>query len=228
MRMRHADFLRHEQDAAARMAGISPAALGDRLRIARQRQGLSIRVVADRAGLSKTSVVRAEQGKPCEPSTVVKLCAALGLHLAALVKPESARAATARHTAEDDRWFDLTSFGTGPLGGHDRPLTAGERAVFAKSGVAIPLNVLRSRLPGGRLLSTVLELHAPSPTRSHAGEEFVYVLEGRAVITVAGVDHTLGPGDSLAFRSAEPHRYAPAPRSKRPPRVLSVRLDDRA
>lgn len=41
----------------------------------------------------------------------------------------------------------------------------------------------------------------------HAGVEFLYVLKGRLVLRVAGEDHFLDGGDSISFRSSQPHSY---------------------
>ncbi|QJW99005.1 helix-turn-helix domain-containing protein [Frigoriglobus tundricola] len=201
--------------------------LGDRIRVHRLRQGKSIRTVASEAAVSKTSVVRLEKGGACEPNTIAKVCAALGLHVEALVSAPPAAANVAVHSAKDDRWYDLVNFAGGPLGGSDRPLSAAERERYADRGKAVPLNLLKSRLPQGRLLSTIIELYGPSPVRSHPGEEWVYVLSGRAEVSVNGIGYTLAPGESMVFRSAEPHSYAPAASPPvEPVRLISVRLDD--
>ncbi|MBL0172862.1 MAG: cupin domain-containing protein [Gemmatimonadaceae bacterium] len=217
-----------ELEAARVMESLSSEALGDRLRRARMRQGRSIRELADAAGLSKSSIVRLEQGGGTYPMTIVKVAAALGLHVARLRDPDSAGDdRLAVHRLDDDRWYDLTDFGAGPLGGVDRPLTPDERAELARQGVAVPIVVLASRLSDGQLMSNVVEVYAPSETRAHPGEEFVYVLDGAATITVGSTVITLARGESLVFRSAEPHTYAPLEGSVLPARLLMVRLDDR-
>jgi transcriptional regulator with XRE-family HTH domain len=224
-------LLEQERETAQILTQISPETLGDRLRRARLRQGLSIRDLATAAGLSKTSIVRLEQGGTTYPITIVKVCAALGLHLASLANSSgegNENAVVHRHT--DDRWFDLTNFGAGPLGGEDRPLAPSERANFVASGAGVPLLILKSRLPEGKLLSTIIEVFTPSEPRQHPGEEFVFVLEGNAQITVGKEIFLLEQGESIVFRSAEPHAYAPNPNIPTyslPVRLLSVRLDDR-
>lgn len=217
-----------EEEAARMMTTVSPEQLGDRLRRARTRQGRSIRELADAAGLSKSSIVRLEQGGGTYPLTVVKVCAALGLHVARLRDPDSAGDdRLAVHRLHDDRWYDIGAFGSGPLGNVDRPLTPDERAQFAREGVAVPIVVLASRLHDGHLLSNIVEVYAPSEKREHPGEEFVYVLEGTACITIGSTSTTLVAGESIAFRSIEPHTYAPAEGSPLPVRLLMVRLDER-
>ena len=213
----------HAQDL---LAGLGPAVVGQRLRRARQRQGLSVRDVAERAGMSKTSVVRLEAGGPVRPSTVVRVCAALGLHVERLAGlSDEGVGPVSVHRASDDRWVDMANAGGGPLLGADRSLSASERGRAASEGVAVPLCLMRSRLPGGRVLPTVLDVHAPSETRSHPGEEFVYVLSGRLRLEVGEHVVELAEGESATFWSAEPHRYLPASAEETPARVLSVRVD---
>jgi transcriptional regulator with XRE-family HTH domain len=223
------DILDQERGAAEMMSRVPAAVLGLRLRRARTRQGLSIREVASRASLSKTSVVRLEQGQRAYPLTVIKVCAALGLHLAGIIDPKASSAATvALHREEDDRWYDMTDFGAGPLGGLERPLAPAERKRFAKDGTAVALLLLKSRLGTGRLLPTVLELYRASPPRSHAGEEFVYVLRGKARLSIGGIVHTLSEGEAITFWSEEEHIYAPASDSRAMPvRLLSLRIDEK-
>jgi transcriptional regulator with XRE-family HTH domain len=203
--------------------------LADRLRLARLRQGVSIRELAARAEVSKTSIVRLESGKPCETDTVARVCHAMGLHADALVREFSADDRVALHKRPQDAWYDMVRFSDGPLQRKDgSPLTPSERRKKAEKSDVVPLNILASRLPGGKLLSTIIELYHASPTRSHPGEEWVYVLSGIADISIADKRYELGPGESVVFRSAEPHSYAPKPHLKSrelPVRLLSVRLD---
>jgi transcriptional regulator with XRE-family HTH domain len=225
----HKGILDQEREAAEMLSRVPPGVLGLRLRRARIRQGLSVRDVASRASLSKTSVVRLEQGHKAYPLTVVKVCAVLGLHLAGITDPQAGGdAAAAVHHEEDDRWYDMTDFGAGPLGGLERPLSPAERKRFAEKGTAVALLLLKSRLANGRLLPTVLELYGASLARSHAGEEFVYVLRGKATICVGGTAYALSEGEAMTFWSEEEHTYAPASDSPAlPVRVLSVRIDEK-
>lgn len=204
------------------LASLPPAVIGGRLRRAREAQRLSVRDAAEAAGLSKTSVVRIEKGEEARPITILKMCAALGLHIERLAAPDRDES-VATHRREDDRWYDMVDFGAGPLGGEDRPLSPEERAAYVQKGAHTPLLMLHSRLAQGKALPSVLELYAASEPRSHPGEEFVYVLAGTAKIGVAGVDYVLTEGESMEFWGTEPHTYGPA--DDRPARVLSVRIN---
>lgn len=195
--------------------------VGQRLRRARLKQGLSIRELAAKAEVSKTSIVRLEQGQPTFASTVVRVCKSLGLHLAGLADPRQIDEFAVVHRAEDDRWFDMTEFGAGPLGGADRPLAASERVGKA----AVALLYLRNRLEGGMMLPALLEIYERSETRSHPGEEMVYVLEGTVRVYVGDQVFDLASGECVTFWSAEEHAYEPAPGSAVPVRALSIRVD---
>ena len=187
--------------------------------------GLSIRELALAANVSKNSIVRVEQGGMPQSMTVVKLCAAMGVHLDSIAKPRAEESQiVAIHRHDDDRWYDLTDFAAGPLA--PEPLSEAERAKLAKTANVFPLLILKSRLETGRLLPTVIELYRESETRSHAGEEMVYVLKGTAKIKVGDQTFDLEEGESATFWSSEAHSYAPAEGAKLPVRVLSIRADD--
>lgn len=211
------------------MRALSPSVLGQRLRRARLRQNRSIRDLAAAAGLSKNSVVRLEKGEPSHFTTIVKVCGALGLHLAGLTNPEeNIGQSLVVHRGADDRWFDMTDFGAGPLGGLDRPLSPSERIEFVEKGAQVPLMMIRARLENGRLLPALLEIFSPSEKRSHPGEEMVYVISGSLELSVGDQTVRLEPGESATFWSAEAHGYAPAEGTELPVRILSVRADDRS
>ena len=203
----------------ALVARVGAEVIGDRIRRFRIGMGLSIRDVAARAALSKTSVVRLEQGLACRPATLVQVCEVLGVHLERLEDGETAETG-AVHRAGDDRWFDMTDVAAGPL-----PLTVtrGARTPRVTTQVAVAVDLLKSRLANGRVIPTILEVHAESVARSHPGEEFVYVLSGRLRLRVGANVFDLKTGESACFWSGEPHQYAPIGRG--PARVLSIRVD---
>lgn len=217
-----------EPDLKKSLKSFPAQVLGDRVRRARVRQSISVRDLAKAAGVSKNSITRLEHGGGTNPATLVKVCAALGLHVAGLLRKEpSTEQLVVVHRKEDDRWFDMTDFGAGPLGGLDRPISLPERKAFVEAGAKVPLLMLTNRLESGRLLPAILELYDQSELRSHAGEEMVYVLAGKVLLRVGDQEVLLQEGECATFWSAEQHGYAPAPGSSIPARVLSIRSDDR-
>lgn len=200
--------------------------IGNRVKRLRDNQGLSIREVADRAAISKNSIVRLEQGRGTQPVTVLKVCTVLGVHIERLAEPTGEDMVIAvAHRKKDDRWFDVADMASQPLLNLDRPLKPAERKKAVNQGATSPINLLQCRLPGGNILPSILELYQKSPVRSHIGEEFVYALSGDTVVTIGKKKHKLKEGESLTFWSAEPHSYAPANPKKVPVQILSIRVD---
>lgn len=50
---------------------------------------------------------------------------------------------------------------------------------------------------------------APDRARphSHAGAEFIYLISGKAIVTLGAVEHRLAAGDAMYFDSTVPHTY---------------------
>ncbi len=210
-------------DLAARKAQIDQLVdrvgadvLGDRLHRLRVGMGLSIRDVANKAGISKTSLVRLEQGQRCRPATIALVCEVLGVHLERLEDGPSDEVG-AVHRTGDDRWVDMMDVTAAPIRVSARGRGRGN------DHIAVAVDLLRSRLTNGRVLPTILDIRGESIPRSHPGEEFVYVLAGKLRLTVGSTVFTLAKGESICFWSGEPHCYAPAGRT--PARVLSIRVD---
>jgi transcriptional regulator with XRE-family HTH domain len=225
-----ADWRRLEPDVQALLAHTSPAVIGARLKRYRLRQGLSIRDLAAKAGVSTNSVLRIEKGGDVHALTLIKICASLGLHVVRLgdVEQIDPEGISAVHRHEDDRWYDLTDFGATPLDGLDRPLSPEERAQMVEQGtVSVPLMIMKSRLETGRLMQSVIELYHESEARSHSGEEFIYVLEGAAKVAVGERTYTLDAGEGVTFWSSEENTYAPAEGSQLPVRLLSAFIDEK-
>jgi len=229
--MSHAVHESKDLQMESAISAIDPEILGARVRRARLRLGISIRDLAQRAGIDKNSILRLEQGRGTYPSTILKVCDALSLHIAGLVRktPIESEAVAVHHT-KDDRWFAFADVASGLDDVQHGKLASERHELLTESEHALLL-LLRSRLTEGRLLSNVIELYGASPVRSHVGEEFVYCLSGTVCVTIGASDHILEEGDSLAFWSAEEHVYSPAQcaieAGKLPVRILSVRMDDK-
>lgn len=48
----------------------------------------------------------------------------------------------------------------------------------------------------------------------HRGDELVFCVHGKATFAIGGIDYALGPGDSLHFKSDQPHSWKNTGRSK--------------
>lgn len=218
--------LQAEKQAKRLLKKVDPMTFGQRLKRLRQRQSLSVRALAELADINKNSIVRIEAGHLGYPSTIVKICEALGVHLDRLCRgDEEADQSSAIHRASQDRWFDLQGLVKGPIGDVDAPLSNAERRNFADQGIETQLLMFQSRPAGSKLWPGLIELYGPSQSRAHPGEEFVYVLSGALTITIGKEKFDLVAGESIGFWPTEPHSYAPTKDSVLPARILCIRVD---
>ncbi|HEU4396319.1 MAG TPA: cupin domain-containing protein [Actinomycetota bacterium] len=196
-------------------AAATPALdLGARLRAERLRQGMSLREMARRVGVSASALSQIETGK-AQPS-VSKLFDIVNLletSLDGLLAGASGKAPAAgrgqatdghggaddaNHGYETEGFFSFQQSGEHEVlelesGVHWRRLTAGS-------------------LPGVEFLHVS---YAPGACSSregafmrHAGQEFGYVLSGRLVVDVGFDSYQLGAGDSISFPAPTPHRLS--------------------
>ncbi len=201
--------LHQERQARELLDLVPPEVIGARIRRERLSQSLSIRDLASRANLGPNSVARLEAGTNFRPITLLKVCAALSIHVDRIAQADECDV-VAIHRRYDDRWHDLDGYLDGYLGAADGILSKSERAALVKGTNQNPLLILKSHLESGQLLPTLIEVHTPSIARSHPGEEFVFVLRGPVKMIISGRDYTLDTGESLEFWGTEPHSYAPA------------------
>jgi len=191
--------------------------LGQRIRRARERSGLSIRELAERAQVSKNTVLRIEQGLGSHESTISLLCRALGLSAAEIIgKKFSEPTVVAVHYKEDERWYDLEKY-------HHIEANDELDAQQQKSPSVIAFTHLKSRLDHEGFTPHLIDLNHATEARSHRGTEFVMVLAGRARICFDETCYELGPEESICFWAAERHAYEPVPGE--PVRLLSIVLD---
>lgn len=184
--------------------------IGARVRRQRLNQGISVRDLAARAHVNKNSVLRLERGEGSHPLTLLSVCSALCLHLDALaLSGDKTLQIAAIQRNGGAVWHDLRNVASGPID-------------MRSPGDAIPIQLLASRFPTGRVVPTVIVVNQPTPINSHHGEEFVYVLEGQLRMTIADQPFILEKGESIDFWSAEAHRYEPVGETAT---ILSVRVD---
>ncbi|MGE0812176.1 MAG: helix-turn-helix domain-containing protein [Vicinamibacterales bacterium] len=176
------------------------AALARNLRDWRGRRGWSQTELAARAGLSKGMLVQIEAAQT-NPSiqTLCKLANALGIALPRLVEVDD-DPAVRRVTPDEIAWL---------WRGRAKASRAG---LVAGIESPVPVEVWSWTIGPRDGYDAVPH---PAGTR-----EFVYVLDGRAAVTVDGVRVEAGPGECVMFRADRPHRYAAA--SPAPVRLLMV------
>lgn len=184
-----------ETHAAAR-----PDLVGARMRQFRTEQGLTLRGLAARAGLSIGFLSQVERGISSIGLTALgSVAAALDRSVAEFfheqpLDPDSdSRPEPAAPGPEAPFHFTITR--------RETPATqyvSGQQTyrMLSDRGPNLVLEPMLVHIaPGGRR----------EEAYGHPGEEFAYVVEGELLYQVQGVDHRLYPGDSLHLRSSAPH-----------------------
>jgi transcriptional regulator with XRE-family HTH domain len=184
--------------AALDQPGGGPDAyIGERLRAERERQGHSLRKLAARLDISPSALSQIETGRSRPSvSTLYSIVNELGIS------------------------FDDLFGRAGGQGGGRVPRSApGEEELVRRAGerpaIELESGVIWERLnptgePDVDFLEVVYDVGgASSPGGKfvhHAGREYGVVTGGRLKVTVGFREYELGPGDSICFDSAVPHR----------------------
>ena len=184
--------------------------VGGLIRRERQKQGLSLRELARRVGVSGSmlSQVETERTRP-SVSTIYAIATELGMSIDALLSEQRGRrAAPGRQTAvgagppaRPRRW-PWPSWPASSSRPDDR------RKLELESGVTWEL--LSDLLP--HLVDFMYVTYEPGGRSSssgklmrHTGTEFAFLLRGKLKIQVGFDEYVLRAGDALAFDSSEPH-----------------------
>jgi transcriptional regulator with XRE-family HTH domain len=181
--------------------------VGSLIRRERQKQGLSLRELARRVGISASMLSQVENDRTRPSvSTIYAIATELGLSIDALLSDDGAVAAGPAGTA------GLTRRGAAApaLSELACQLVRPEqrRKLELESGVTWEL--LSDLLP--HLVDFMFVSYEPGGSSSssgklmrHTGTEFAFLLRGKLKIQVGFDEYILQPGDALAFDSSEPH-----------------------
>lgn len=173
---------------------MAAADIGERLRDARQRQGLSLRGLAKSLGVSPSLISQVETGKT-QPSvsTLYAIVSELGISLDEVL-------------------------GVGPASGRNTPSSRPSPVQRAADNPVLEMEngVRWERLAVGEgAADALLVTYEPGATSSvegrlmrHSGVEYACILEGELTLQLDFDTYVLGPGDSLHFDSVRPHLYS--------------------
>ncbi|MDR2109830.1 MAG: XRE family transcriptional regulator [Spirochaetaceae bacterium] len=158
---------------------------GEKIRTVRERRSLTLREVADRAGVSESLVSQIERNRVSPAiDTLLALTDALDLDL--------------EYLFADYR--------------RDRPVRvtrSHERNSFTKPGVLYErlAQVETQGRDGIEAYTITIEAGAKTGSREygHPGWELGIVEKGQADLTVGNEEYTLNPGDSVSFKADAPH-----------------------
>jgi transcriptional regulator with XRE-family HTH domain len=160
------------------------ALVGARVRALRLRQGLTLKDVADRTGVSVSMLSMLERGvATASVGTLVSVASALGVHM-----------------------YDLFDH---PAHSEVSPVTrVGEQTLMRSSEGTIRRVAHHDVVAGLELAVNTYEAGGASgqaPTH-HDGREFGVLISGSLTVELDGEEHVLEPGDVIAYSSAKPHR----------------------
>ena len=186
---RHDDFLT-EMVSPARMEETDKRkeSLGDRIRRVRETQGLTIKDLSSRTGIDIDTLERTESGEMIPAlGQLARLGRALDMKMGYFISP-----------------------------GIDEPMTVvrkNERQPISRYGETKSMQYgyfYESLAPekADRLMEPFIVTLVPTETEefsTHAGQEFLYVLEGEMKVQVGDRVDFLKPGDAVYYDSNQPH-----------------------
>ena len=165
---------------------------GDKIRAVREKRGLTLKEVAEKAGVSESMVSQIERNRVSPAiDTLLSLADVLDIDLEYLFSDY-----------KRERSAQI--------------VRAGERTTFSRPGVVYErLAQLEGLLPGiDGIEAYQIDMDPGSKTGSeeygHKGSELGLVVEGRAELTVGKQSYILERGDSAGFASDFPHILANA------------------
>ncbi|UXU92247.1 cupin domain-containing protein [Burkholderia sp. S-53] len=160
------------------------AALGSKIRALRQRLKRTLDDTATAAGISKPFLSQVERGLASPSLTsLAGIAHALGVTVQYFVDTPS----------------------------EERSVCRGEQLRFFGFADSANLFARLTNVSEGRQLEAILVRLPPGQKRSevttHAGEEFLYVIEGEVSLTLEGKTFVLQAGDSSHYQSTVPHSW---------------------
>lgn len=180
--------------------------MGERLREARRARNLSLRVLADRLGVSPSLISQIETGR-ANPSvsTLYAIAAELDVSLDELLFND-------RRMPEPTSPVRAELTGAGTMTPTAPVQRAGNRhAIRLASGVNWERLTTLSE-PGIEFLHVTYEVGGasspPDAFQRHPGHEWGYVLSGRLQVRIGFEEYVLEPGDAISINSSIPHRLA--------------------
>ncbi|WP_282701475.1 XRE family transcriptional regulator [Streptomyces sp. CC219B] len=156
------------------------ARLGDRLAELRAERGWSLGELAERSGVSKSTLSRAERAETSPTASLLnRLCAVYGRTMSQLLSEVEAAPARVVRAADQQVWED-------PAAG------------FVRRSVSPPHAALRGELVEGRLAPGADVAYDRPPVPGL--EQHLWILEGELDVTDGETEHHLTVGDCLRMR----------------------------
>ncbi|MFJ1559295.1 helix-turn-helix domain-containing protein [Streptomyces mirabilis] len=170
--------------------------LGARLAELRSERGWSLGELAERSGVSRSTLSRAERAEISPTASLLnRLCAVYGRTMSQLLSEVEAEPVPVVRAADQTVWADETSG-------------------FVRRSVSPPHAGLRGELVEGRLGAGADLAYDRPPVPGL--EQHIWVLDGTLEVTAQDVEHRLDAGDCLRLRVWGPTRFrCPGPEDVR-------------
>ncbi|MER7001202.1 XRE family transcriptional regulator [Streptomyces sp. NPDC000410] len=163
------------------------ARLARRLAELRAERGWSLDELAQRSGVSRSTLSRVERGEISPTTSLLgKLCAVHGRTMSQLLSEVEAEPARLVRAADQTVWTD-------------------DATGFVRRSVSPPHSTLRAEVVEGWLTAGADVAYERPPVPGM--EQHIWVLEGAVEITVGDETHELRAGDCLRFRLWGPTRF---------------------
>ncbi|MDL2078600.1 helix-turn-helix domain-containing protein [Streptomyces sp. GXMU-J15] len=161
--------------------------LGTRLAALRAERGWSLGELAERSGVSKSTLSRAERAEISPTAALLnRLCGVYGQTMSRLLSEVESEPAGLVRAAEQPVWQDRASG-------------------FVRRSVSPPHPGLRGELVEGRLAAGADISYDRPPVPGL--EQHIWVLRGTLDVTAQDTEHHLDPGDCLRLRVWGPTRF---------------------
>jgi transcriptional regulator with XRE-family HTH domain len=161
--------------------------LGARLAELRAQHGWSLGELAERSGVSRSTLSRAERAETSPTASLLnRLCGVYGRTMSQLLSEVEAQPALLLRAAEQPVWEDRTSG-------------------FVRRSVSPPHTGLRGELVEGRLAAGADIAYDRPPVPGL--EQHIWVLEGALDVTAQDAERHLDTGDCLRLRVWGPTRF---------------------
>ncbi len=168
-------------------SGPMDARLGARLASLRAERGWSLGELAERSGVSRSTLSRAERAEISPTASLLnRLCGVYGRTMSHLLSEVEAEPALLVRAAEQPVWQDRASG-------------------FVRRSVSPPHTGLRGELVEGRLRAGADIAYDRPPVPGL--EQHIWVLEGALTVTAQDAEHELDAGDCLRLRVWGPTRF---------------------
>ncbi|MEE1664912.1 XRE family transcriptional regulator [Streptomyces sp. WAC07094] len=163
------------------------ARLAGRLAELRAERGWSLEELAERSGVSRSTLSRAERAEISPTASLLnRLCAVYGRTMSRLLSEVEAEPAQVLRAAEQTVWQDSASG-------------------FVRRSVSPPHPGLRGELVEGRLAADADIAYDRPPVPGL--EQHIWVIDGALEVTAGDVEHRLCAGDCLRLRVWGPTRF---------------------